>query len=295
MELLRRHLFADDRLHAVGALALALWLTAPVAAVADDTQRGTPAVDPTPQISVEVSPLRVEMKTSPGGTTTQAITIHNTGAAAVRVRATISDWYLSMEGAPQFAPATDARYSASEWTRLAPPEQIIEANREGTVRFTIAVPADASAAGYRTSILFDFGPADGSAIARGHDVVVRSRIATLIYANVGDPAAAVDLSDLKARTVADRPAQIVATLRNTGRRTVRTRGTMAIYDGSGTKVREITVPDVPVLPESEREVAIDTADRDATQRLPPGEYRVEVRIDVGMAAVLVGETRLKVS
>jgi hypothetical protein len=55
------------------------------------------------------------------------------------------------------------------------------------------------------------------------------------------------------------------------------------------------VPDVPVLPESEREVAIDTVDPDEPRPLPPGEYRVEVRIDAGMPAVLVGETTLKVS
>jgi hypothetical protein len=288
MELLRRNLFADDRLHAVRAIAFIALIAAP--ATAQPAQNDRPL-----QISVEVSPLRVEISTAPGGTTTQAITIHNTGAAPVRVRATISDWHLSMEGAPQFAPAADARYSASSWTRLAPPEQVIDANRDGIVRFTIAVPADASAAGYRTSVLFEFGPADGAPAARGHDVVVRSRIATLIYANVGNPAAAVDLADLKARTPPDQPAQIVAVLKNTSRRTVRTRGTMTIFDSAGAKVGVIAVPDVPVLPESEREIAIDTVDRETDRRLPPGDYRVEVRIDVGMAAVLVGETTFKVS
>jgi hypothetical protein len=50
---------------------------------------------------------------------------------------------------------------------------------------------------------------------------------------------------------------------------------------------------LPLLPEREREVAIPvTAGRQAT---PRGEYRVEVRIDVGMAALIVGETTLKVS
>jgi hypothetical protein len=247
------------------------------------------------QVSVEVSPLRVELKTDSGGTTTQAITVHNTGSDAGRVRASISDWNLSMEGAPQFATAEDSRYSASAWTRIAPPEQVIEAGREGIVRFTLAVPADTAAAGYRTSVLFEFGPASGDAVGRGHDVIVRSRIATLIYVNVGNAPAAVDLADLKSRTLPDRAQQIIAVLKNTGHRTVRTRGTMTIYTSGGAKAAEMTIPDVPILPESEREVAIDTNDRETGNRLPPGEYRVEVRIDVGMPAVLVGETTLKVS
>jgi hypothetical protein len=247
------------------------------------------------QVSVEVSPLRVELKTDSGGATTQAITIHNTGREAVRVRAAISDWHLSMQGAPQFVSEADERYSASGWIRIAPPEQVVAGGAEATVRFTLAVPSGTTAAGYRTSVLFEFSPASGSPLARERDVAVRSRIATLIYVNVGNPDAAIELADLKPRNAVGRPAEIVAVLKNTGRRSVRTRGTMRIYNGAGEKVAELPVPDVPVLPESEREVAIDTVDPDEPRPLPPGEYRVEVRIDAGMPAVLVGETTLKVS
>lgn len=279
MELRSRHLLADARLHALGAVVLAPWIAA------------TPAFA---QASVEVSPLRVELKAGPGGTTTQAVTISNTGANAVRVRAILSDWYLSPDGAPQFRESSDGRYSATGWTRLAPPEQVIEAGRDGTVRFSLTVPAGAPAAGYRTGILFEFGPASGAPVARGRDLVVRSRIATLIYVNVGEPPAAVELTDLKSRFAPNQPPQVVAVLKNTGQRSVRTRGTLTILDRTGAKVGEMVVPDVPVLPESEREVAINAIDPEKGQKLPPGEYRVEVRIDVGMPAVIVGETTLKV-
>ena len=212
MDLFCRALLTDRRLHAVGAVGLAVCLTTRVAG-AELRAVESPAT----QVSVEVSPLRVELKTEPGGATTQAITIHNTGADAVRVRATVSDWHLSMEGAPQFAAAEDARYSASGWTRLAPPEQVIEVGREAIVRFTLAVPADTTAAGYRTSVLFEFGPASGAPVGRGHDVVVRSRIATLIYVNVGNAPAAVDLSNLTSRALPNQPPRVVAVLKNTGR------------------------------------------------------------------------------
>jgi hypothetical protein len=294
MELHSRALLANARLHALGAIAAAACAAAPVV-LASGAATASAAGGVPGQVSVEVSPLRVELQAEPGGTTTQAITIHNTGSEPVRVRASISDWHLSQEGAPQFAPASDTAYSASAWTRLAPPEQVIAAGGEGTVRFTLAVPADAPAKGYRTGILFEFGSADGAPIARGHDVVVRSRIATLIYANVGHAAAAVDLEDLKARIVPDQPVRVVALLKNTGERTVRTRGTLTIFDRAGAKVAEVAVPDVPVLPESQREVAIDTTDPDSRRGLPAGEYRVELRLDAGMPAVLVGETTFKVS
>jgi len=240
-----------------------------------------------------VSPLRVELKAAPGAATTQAITVANTGSAPVRVRATISDWHLSRDGAPQFVEASDPKYSASGWMRVAPPEQVIDPGKDATVRFTLTVPADAAPAGYRSSVLFEFGPATQPAV-RPREVQVRSRIATLIYANVGEPPAAVDLVDLAPRIVKDQPLQIIAVLQNPGRRSVRTRGTLTLYDKSGAVISQTVVPDVPVLPESEREGAIQAFDP-GKPAPPPGEYRVEVKIDVGLPALLVGETTVKVS
>ena len=68
---------------------------------------------------------------------------------------------------------------------------------------------------------------------------------------------------------------------------------MTLFDASGNAVAQTSIPDVPVLPGSEREVAIPALDPDKPAP-PAGDYRVEVRIDVGMAALLVGETTLKV-
>jgi len=274
----RRQLHADPRLHTLGALIAVLALGTPAAA----------------QISVEVTPLRLELKATPGGTTTQSIAVSNTGKEAVRVRATVSDWHLSRDGSPQFVEATDPKYSASPWTRVAPPEIVVEAGKESVVRFSLTVPAGTSAAGYRTSILFEFSPINASPLPKPREVAFRSRIATLIYANVGEPATTVELTDLRTRELPDRPTQIIAILKNGGPRTVRTRGTLTLYDRTNAVIGQTTVPDVPLLPESEREVAIPAFNPDKPKP-PPGEYRVEIKIDVGLPALIVGETTLKVS
>jgi hypothetical protein len=194
----------------------------------------------------------------------------------------------------RFADAADSRYSASSWLRIAPPEQVIDPGKDATVRFSLTVPGDAEAAGYRTAILFEVGLASGEPVARGRSVQVKGRIGTLIYVNLGEPAAALELTDLRARVRPDQPTQIVAVLKNTSRRTLRTRGTLTLFDKSGAAVSESIVPDVPVLPESEREVAIQAINPDQPS-LPAGDYRVEVKIDVGLPALIVGETTLKVS
>jgi P pilus assembly chaperone PapD len=246
------------------------------------------------QTSVEVSPLRVELTLGAGRAHTQAVTLTNQGDAPIRIRARVDDWYLSKDGTPQFQPAGGgADFSASSWVRVAPPEQIIEPGREGIVRFTATVPQGLADGGYRSAIMFEFSPPGANVAGRGRDVVFRSRVATLLYVTVGTPRSTFELIDLAGRVVAGQPPQVIATLKNTGRAHVRTKGTMAIRDTGGRLVRQIEVPNVPILPNSEREVAIATG-LENQEPLPGGEYRVEVRIDVGMAAVLVGETTITI-
>jgi P pilus assembly chaperone PapD len=288
MELHRGALHRDDRVHPHRSLIPGSH--SPLLAVAALLIGALPA---TAQISVEVSPLRVELQAGPGSSSTQAVTLNNSSPEAVRIRARVTDWDLSRDGAPQFEGAKEnGPFSATSWVRVAPPEQVVDPGKEGTVRFTLTVPADAAPSGYRTGILFEFVPASGDPIARKREVQFRSRVATLIYVNVGEPPATVELNDLRARSTPQQ-TQIVAVLANTGKRNVRTRGTMTVFAADGKQVAQVPVPDVPVLPESEREVAIVAFE--AAKPLPDGEYRVEVRFDVGMAALIVGETTLKVS
>ena len=245
------------------------------------------------QVSVEVSPLRVELQAPPGSTSTQAITLTNMGAQAVRVRAALSDWYLSKDGSPQFEEPDPGRpFTASSWVRFAPPELVLEPHGTGTVRFTVAMPSTLDTGSYRTGILFDFTLVEPAASTSRRQVLFKSRIATLIYVNVGQVPPAIELTDLRVRRSQDQTA-VVATLKNTGRRSVRTKGTLVFYDSGGAVVRETPVPDVPVLPESEREVAVVALGGDAI--LPGGSYRVEMKIDVGLPALLIGETTLQVA
>ena len=284
MELRRRPLHTNSRLYPDRALIggacgvlFAFGLSAPAAA----------------QISVEVSPLRVEIQAGPGATSTQAITLNNGAAEPVRVRARLTDWDLSRDGSPQCEGGPEGGpFSATGWVRVAPPELLIDPGKDGIVRFTLTVPTGTAPSGYRTAILFEFLPASGEIARRAKEMQFRSRVATLIYANVGEPAVAVELTDLRSRVTKENTS-LVAVLANTSKRTVRTKGTMTIFAADGKQIAQVSVPDVPVLPESEREVAIVAFE--PAKPLPDGEYRVEVKIDVGMPALIVGETTLKVA
>ena len=283
MDLQHRHIHANDLVHSQRAVIVAglavLLLHSPAASA---------------QVSVEVSPLRVELTAGAGSTTTQAITVANAGSEAVRVRAIATDWDLSRDGAPQFEGVPESGpFSATSWIRVAPPEQVIDPGKDATVRFSLSVPASIQPGGYRTGVLFEFGSASVNPVGRGRQVMFKSRIATLIYVSVGQPTMSAELTDLAVRTMG-KQTQVVATVKNSSRRYVRTRGNLILFDQSGRNVREIPMPDVPLLPESEREVSITVIDPEKPAAIEPGDYKVEVRMDVGLPALLVGETTLKV-
>jgi hypothetical protein len=285
MDLQHRHVYADCPVHAQRALIVAL-----AACVASVTWAAPAAA----QISVEVSPLRVELTAGPGSTTTQGITVSNAGRDPVRVRARLTDWDLSRDGAPQFESAVEnGPYSATPWLRIAPPEQVIDPGKDAVVRFSMTVPQEIGPGGYRTGVLFEFGPASGDPIGRGREVMFKSRIATLIYVNIGQPPMAAELVDLRSRAAGPQ-LQIVATVKNTSRRSVRTKGSLAVLNEGGLTLRDIPVPDVPLLPDSEREVTIVVVDPEKQPVLAAGDYRIELRLDVGLPALLVGETTLRV-
>jgi hypothetical protein len=285
MDLQHRHVYADRPVHAQRALIVAL-----AACVASVTWAAPAAA----QISVEVSPLRVELTAGPGSTTTQGITVSNAGRDPVRVRARLTDWDLSRDGAPQFESAVEnGPYSATLWLRIAPPEQVIDPGKDAVVRFSMTVPQEIGPGGYRTGVLFEFGPASGDPIGRGREVMFKSRIATLIYINIGQPPVAAELVDLRSRAAGPQ-LQVVATVKNTSRRSVRTKGSLAVLNEAGLTLRDIPVPDVPLLPDSEREVTIVVVDPEKQPVLAAGDYRIELRLDVGLPALLVGETTLRV-
>ena len=88
---------------------------------------------------------------------------------------------------------------------------MIEPGKEAAVRFSMTVPAAIEPGGYRTGVLFEFGPATGDPVGRGREVMFKSRIATLIYVSIGQPPMAAELTDLP---ISDAPGQQLADRRD---------------------------------------------------------------------------------
>lgn len=245
-------------------------------------------------LAVEVTPLRVELKMAAKATHTQVITLRNDGKEPMVVRARVDEYWLSDDGTPQFKfAAANTPFSAAAWVRLNPSTVTIAPGQTASVRATTTVPADALDGAYRCAVMFEFDPPGLDLKSARKDMQFRGRVATIVYATVGAPKTAIDLVDLQVQAARGGAHEVIATLTNTGRGYARTKGTIVIAAAGGAVIRQLPLPGVPVLPESRRQFRVSTSGPGQSP-LEPGHYTVEVRIDVGQAALIVGETSFEV-
>src|SRR5215471_16261459 len=101
------------------------------------------------QVGLGLSPMRVDLRMTPGGSYTGALRMVNEGGT-VRVRTSLLDFHLDSEQTPQFEEnlPEEAAYSCRRWLTVNPMETELRDKAEALVRYTIRVPAEAEARSY---------------------------------------------------------------------------------------------------------------------------------------------------
>jgi len=234
------------------------------------------------EVSISVSPIRVEHLVKQGEQGTDMISVTNDGTAATRLKVSIEDWTLTKDGNPTFMKAGNNRYSCSEWIRINPVDFRLAPGQTREVRYTVTVPQGTEDGGYRAAIIFetipDFTP--GDKIKR---VFLKGRIVTIVYEVVGKPAPEGYSNGLRAESKKE-GVDFVLALQNTGKVHFRTKGSITVKDSNGNKAFEVELPDVPVLPGSEREVKVSY-----DHSLPKGKYAAAAVVDIGRRELIGAE------
>ena len=223
------------------------------------------ALPATAQLSVEVSPLRVELQSGPAAIRRRPS--RSTTAAPRRCES-------ARASATGISRATERRNSKGPGGRSVLGNELGprraagtgDRSRQGRDRpVHLTVPPVSHQPGTAPASSSEFLPASGDPVARKREIQFSSRMATLIYVNVGKPPATVELIDLRA-ALARKQTQVVAPEEHreaqrpdeghrdhVWRGKPRPRGPGARRAGS---------------PESEREVAIVASDRAAIPYRP---------------------------
>jgi P pilus assembly chaperone PapD len=235
------------------------------------------------EVSISVSPIRVEHLVKQGEQGTDMISVTNDGTAATRLKVSIEDWTLTKDGNPTFMKAENSRYSCTEWIRINPVDFRLAPGQTREVRYTITVPQGTEDGGYRAAIIFETIPdvIPGEKIKR---VFLKGRIVTIVYEVVGKPTPEGYSKGLKTE-LKKGGVDFILALQNTGKVHFRTKGSITVKDSGGNKAFDMELPDVPVLPGSEREVKVSY-----DKSIPKGKYTATAVVDIGRKELIGAET-----
>lgn len=239
------------------------------------------------EVSISVSPIRVEHLVRQGEKGTDMVSVTNDGTGPTRLKVSVEDWTLTKDGNPMFTKVGTSPYSCSEWIRVNPVDFRIGPGQTKEVRYTVSVPQGINDGGYRAAIIFETVPdvTPGEKIKR---VFLKGRIVTILYEVVGKPVPQGHANSLKAEPRKE-GFDFILSLQNTGKVHYRTKGTITVKDEKGEKALEVDIPDVPVLPESEREIKV-TYDK----TIAKGNYTAIAVVDIGKKELVGAETAFSV-
>jgi P pilus assembly chaperone PapD len=242
------------------------------------------------QMSITVSPIRVEHQVKAGTDETNVITVRNEGSEPTRIAVHGEDWTMDQKGDVSFSRAPGDSYSCSEWLKLNPTDFRAEPGQTRQIRYSLTVPADAKEGGYRTAIALTGMPLAEEGTAK-KKMTLNGRIVVIVYATVGNPEISAQFQDLQV-TAGNKGISFKLKLANQGNVHFRIKKSwITIKNSKGEEVGRVEVPDIPVLPGAIRELEFKKEDL----VLPKGNYLAEAILDVGKEDFLGRKNSFSVS
>jgi P pilus assembly chaperone PapD len=212
------------------------------------------------EMSIDVSPLRFELREDPGDESTHSVQVQNSGTVPIRMKAYVEDWEMDLEGTPLFRTAGTLVRSASRWIEASPNDFLLEPGQIEYVRFTMRVPVGAAVGAYWCGLLLESVPLQYDQEHARH-MLVKGRVASMVYVTVGDPYRAAEIASLSTVTREGR-SYLRLEVANTGQDVIRLAGKVNGIGGTDGFEEERPLPDVPVLPGTRRIVEMELTERD---------------------------------
>lgn len=228
------------------------------------------------EMSLTVTPLRVEHHVKPGTNDTNIIEIRNEGSDPARISVHAEDWTMNSKGDVSFLRPGGDPYSCAEWLQINPSSFRLDPGQVRQIRYALNVPAEAREGGYRAAISLTGMPLPDEGSAK-RKMTLNGRIVVMAYATVGKPEIKALFQDFQA-AAGNKGVSFKMTLANQGDVHFRTKKSwITLKNSKGEEVGRVEVPDIPVLPGTTRELEIRREDL----VLARGTYLAEAILDVG--------------
>ena len=236
------------------------------------------------ELGIALSPMRIELKITPGDQYTDALRITNDAEDVIRARGELLDFSIDETMTPQFEPIIEqeSKFSCRDWLQVNPMEFELKAEETIRARYTIRVPAGTPEGEYHCGAGFvSLPPIIKNPTAMGMQIAVRAVAAIYVY--VGEPKSAPKFNGISIKTAPEGTLIAEAAMENQGLRHFRVAGFMEVKDAAGKIVERMDYPTIPVLPKRVQAFPIQLK-----TSLPPGTYSLRSQTDVGLPEILVG-------
>lgn len=205
-------------------------------------------------VSLVVSPPRIDLEGKPGDTLQQTVKITNNGEQEIILQSLVADFIVNDDaGTPiKVSESASGRYLASPWFTLNDPEIVLQPKQTVSLIVLIDVPADALPGGHYAGVFFQPVPARGLKQTVSYTT---AQVGSLFGINVaGDINYDALIKDF---TVSSRlsefgPIDFSTTIENQSDTHIKPVATITVHDLLGRKRTDLTLPEVNVFPYTSR-------------------------------------------
>ena len=239
------------------------------------------------QVGLGLSPMRLEMKLTPGLEQSGVLTLSSDSGDKVRVRAEALDFWIDQDQTPQFESSlqSETGFSCRDWVSVNPVETEVAPLKQVNIRYTVRVPANAeSPRGYHCAIGFSTLPTDAQ--VGGNGIKTAVRVVSAFYVVVGNPAIEGQFKELRLvhSTEGDKPHWVgEVVLQNRCLTHFRPVGELSVLDGDGKVVESVALTPLPALPKREQRYLVPFK-----TDLASGAYTLRARVDFGTNVIEEG-------
>jgi hypothetical protein len=238
-------------------------------------------------MSLGLTPMKLQLSVTPGKTSTKAIEIYNRGDEPAIIKVYVQDWVVRTNGEMAFLPARTLKNSASSWVDLSHTQFSLYPGESRLVRMSVTVPEDVQ--GTHWCIVFFEGIRQKPNTPLG--VGVGGRLGTTLYVTAsGTENRAATITALSAtRGETGKGADFATTFANLGNVHFYPEGMFRVVSKEGDHIFESDLPKAVSLPGMLRDYHVS-----CNHDFAPGTYKLTVTFDYGAEELLQGETEFTV-
>lgn len=206
------------------------------------------------EVSLVVSPPRIDLEAQPGDTLQQTIKLTNNSAQEVILQSLVADFIVNDDaGTPiKVTESASGRYLASPWFTLNDPELVLAPKQTVSLIVLIDVPVDALPGGHYAGVFFQPVPARNLKQTVSYTTTqVGSLFGITVAGDIKYDALIKDFS-VKNQISEFGPIDFTATIENQSDTHIKPAAKITIHDMLGRNLAEFPLPEVNIFPYTSR-------------------------------------------